>query len=215
MSATDRDDTARLREAFASRSGEKPDGRSTDPARIFDAVHGGMSAEERQALIEELVVDPDAAEAWRLARELAPEPASVTAAPRPDTWKWLSIAAAIVLAAGLGWRLFSPGGPTGTPGYRGGDQQAIASALPEGVPLSRAAPTLRWTGLENARYRVRVLTPELTVLVESGELTSPAYTLSEEVLRRVAPGASILWQVEARMPENAVVVSPTFSVRLE
>jgi hypothetical protein len=59
------------------------------------------------------------------------------------------------------------------------------------------------------------LTPELAVLVESGELTSPAYTLSDDVLRRVAPGAVILWQVEARTAENAVVVSPTFSVGLE
>jgi hypothetical protein len=211
----DPDDTARLREAFASLAGGKTDGGSADAGRIFDAVHGEMSVEERRAIVDELVVDADAAEAWRLARELAPEPVPARVEPRQDAWKWLPIAAAMVLAVGLGWRLFSPGGPTPAPGYRGGEQRAIASALPQDVPLSRGRPTLRWTALENARYRVRVLTPELAVLVESGELTSPEYTLSDEVLRQVAPRALVLWQVEARMPENAVIVSPTFSVRLE
>ena len=215
MSAMEPDDTARLREAFASLSGGKTDGGPADAGRIFDAVHGEMSVEERRAIVEELVMDADAAEAWRLARELTPEPARMHLAPRQDTWKWLSIAAAMLLAVGLGWRLFSPGGPTPVPGYRGGEQRAIASALPQDVPLSRARPTLRWTALGNARYRVRVLTPELAVLVESGELTSPEYTLTADVLRRVPPGTAILWQVEARMPENAVIVSPTFSVRLE
>ena len=224
MSAMDPDETTRLREAFASLSGGKPDGEAVDAGRIFDAVHGEMSDEERRAIVEELALDADAAEAWRLARELAPEPVpahvrarvfSDPGAPRQDAWKWLSIAAAMVLAVGLGWRLISPGGPATPPGYRSGEQRAIASALPQGVPLSRARPTLQWTGLEGARYRVRVLTPELAVLVESGELTSPAYTLSDDVLRRVAPGALILWQVEARTADNAVVVSPTFSVRLE
>jgi hypothetical protein len=215
VSAMDPDDTARLREAFASLSDGRADGGSADTGRIFDAVHGGMSVEARRTIVEELVTDADAAEAWRLARELAPEPVPAHVAPRQDAWKWLPIAAALVLAVGLGWRLFSPGGPTPAPGYRGAEQRAIASALPQDVPLSRARPTLRWTALENARYRVRVLTPELAVLVESGELTSPAYTLSDEVLRRVAPGALVLWQVEARMPDNAVIVSPTFSVRLE
>ena len=211
----DPDETTRLREAFASLSGGRTESGSTDAGRIFDAVHGEMSAEERRAIVDELATDADAAEAWRLARELAPEPAAAHAPPRRDAWKWLSIAAAMVLAAGLGWRLISPGAPTPTPGYRSGEQRTIASALPPGAPLSRARPTLQWTALEGARYRVRVLTPELAVLVESGELTSPTYTLSDDVVRRVAPGAAILWQVEARMPENGVVVSPTFSVRLE
>ena len=215
MSAMDPDDPARLREAFASLPGGKTDGRPADAGRIFDAVHGEMSVEERRAVVEELVTDAEAAEAWRLARELAPEPVPLHVAPRPDTWKWLSFGAAMLLAVGLGWRLIGPAGPTPAPGYRSGEPRVIASALPQDVPLARARPTLRWTALENARYRVRVLTPELTVLVESGELTSPEYTLSDDVLRGVASGGAILWQVEARMPENGVIVSPTFSVRLE
>ena len=220
--ASDPDDVARLREALASAEGKAGrDGRagsdsSTDAGRIFDAIHGTtLDAGERRAIVDELVTDADAAEAWRLARELAPEPVAASIPARREAWKWLSMAAALVLAVGLGWRLFSPQEPAELPAYRSGEQRAIASTLPPGAPLSRAAPVLRWTPVPDARYRVRVLTPELQVLVETGELTTPEHTLSADVLRRISPGAVILWQVEARVPGSGVVTSPTFSVRLE
>jgi hypothetical protein len=217
VSASDPGDVARLREALASLAGTDggKDGGSADAGRIFDALHGNLEVEERRAIVDELVTDPDAAEAWRLARELAPEPRAASTAGRLEPWKWLSMAAALVLVVGLGWRLFSPGKPEDLPVYRSGDERAIASTLPVGAPLPRAQPVLRWTPVPGARYRVRVLTPELQVLVERGELTTPEYTLSPDVLRRIEPGAAILWQVEGRVPGSAVVTSPTFSVRLE
>ena len=218
--ASDPDNVARLREALASVEGKVgkagTEGSSTDAGRIFDAIHGTtLDAEERRAIVDELVTDADAAEAWRLARELAPEPAAASVPAQREAWKWLSMAAALVLAVGLGWKLFSPGKPAELPVYRSGEQRAIASMLPPGTTLSRTVPVLRWTPVPDAHYRVRVLTPELQVLVETGELTTPEYTLSADVLRRIPPGAVILWQVEARVPRSAVVTSPTFSVRLE
>ena len=125
------------------------------------------------------------------------------------------MAAALLLAVGLGWRLFGPSTPGTPPVYRGAGQRAIASALPAGAPLSRSEPVLRWTSIEGARYQVRVLTPELQVLVETGPLTTPEYRLTDEVLRRVAPNGVILWQVEARIPGSGTITSPTFSARLE
>jgi hypothetical protein len=216
VSASDPGDFARLREALASLAGtDARKDRPVDVGRIFDAVHGNLDAEERRAIVDELVTDADAAEAWRLAKELTPEAVAPSIAQRLETWKWLSMAAAFLLAVGLGWRLFGPPTPGTPPAYRGGEQRAIASALPAGVPLSRTQPVLRWTPVEGARYQVRVLTPELQVLVETGELTTPEYRLADEVLRRVAPGGRILWQVEGRIPGNGVITSPTFSVRLE
>jgi hypothetical protein len=206
-------DVARLREALASLAGK--DRGSADAGRIFDALHGNLGEEERRAIVEELVMDADAAEAWRLARELAPEPAAAMPVRAHETWKWMSIAAAMVLAVALGWQLFRDRTPTEPPVYRSGESRTIASALPVDVPLSRTQPVLRWTPIEGARYRVRVLTPELQVLVETGELTTPEYTLSAEVLRGIAPGGALLWQVEGRVSGGPVVVSPTFSVRLE
>ena len=216
MSASDPGDIARLREALASLAGKDVrDSSSADAGRIFDALHGNLREDERRAIVDELVHDAEAAEAWRPARELAPESAAASLPARMATWKWLSMAAALLLAAGLGWRLFGPLKPAEPPVYRSGEQRTIASALPPGAPLPRSQPVLRWTPLEGARYQVRVLTPELQVLVETGELTTPEYPLSPDVLRRIAPGGAILWQVDARIPGSAVVTSPTFSVRLE
>ena len=217
MSASDPGDVARLREALASLAGKDgKDGSSADAGRIFDALHGNLNEDERRAIVDELVNDAEAAEAWRLARELAPESAAASVTGRTDTWKWISMAAALLLAVGLGWRLFSPGKPAESPVYRSGEQRTIASTLPPGAPLSRAQPVvLRWTPVEGARYQVRVLTPELQVLVETGELTTPEYTLSPDVLRHIPPGGAFLWQVEGRISGSAVVTSPTFSVRLE
>ena len=153
MSAADPQDVARLREALASLAGkDSRTDRPVDAGRIFDALHGNLDVEERRAIVDELATDADAAEAWRLARELTPEAVSPSIAWRLETWKWLSMAAALLLAVGLGWRLFSPSTPGTPPVYRGGGQRAITSALPAGAPLSRSQPVLRWTPIEGARY---------------------------------------------------------------
>lgn len=212
VSAEEPRDVARLREAFASLAGGGQG--SVDAERIFDALHGNLSAEERHAIVDELLVNPDAAEAWNLAREMAPESAVKGSAP-VETWKWMSLAAAAVVAVVVGWQFGSPWRPVEEPVYRGVESKAITSALTPGAVLARAQPVLRWTGVEGARYRVRVLTPELDVLAETEELSGSAYVLGAEVLRRVPPGSQILWQVEGRVPGAAAIVSPTFSVRVE
>jgi hypothetical protein len=202
-------DVARLREALASVRG---DGQSpVDAERIFDAVHGRLSVEERQAIVEELLSNPDAAETWRLARELAVEsPARV--APLRSSVRWLAAAAVVLLAAGAAWRYAAP---VSEPVYRGSESRAVVSALPAEAVLPRTQPVLRWTGIEGARYRVRVLTPELELLEESAESPALEHTVAPAALQRVPAGGRILWQVEARVPDGGTVVSPTFSARID
>ncbi len=209
MSTGEPEDVARLRAALASLRGgaDAP----VDAGRIFDAVHGRLSVEERQAVVEELLANPDAAEAWRLARELAPETAA-EAAPGREWSKWLAIAAVVVLAVGAGWRFL---GTSPEPVYRGSETRAISSSLPPDAVLPRTQPVLRWMGVEGGRYRVRVLTPELELLEESQESTAVEHTVSAASLSRVPPGGQIFWQVEARVPEGGAIVSPTFSTRIE
>jgi len=162
--------------------------------------------------VDELLANPEAAEAWRLARELATEHAAEEAAPGREWSKWLAIAAVLVLAAGVGWRFL---GTSPDPVYRGSETRTIASALAADTVLPRTQPVLRWTSVEGGRYRVRVLTPDLELLEESEESTAVEHTVSAASLARVPPGGRIFWQVEARVPEGGAIVSPTFSTRIE
>jgi hypothetical protein len=210
MSAPEPPDVARLRDALA-RLADQPDWPEVDAERVFSALHGDVSPEERRAVVEELIRNPKAAEAWRLARELEPPDHARRLVTAP--MRWMAIAATVAIVAGAAW-LFVPW-RAGTPVFRTGEARAIASLLPGDARLARAAPVLRWTPVEGARYRVRVLTPELDLLDESEDLAAPEYRLREDVLQKLPGGARILWQVEARAGGAAVVVSPTFSVQLE
>ena len=217
MSAPESPDVERLRAAFASLRDEK--GSPADAERIFTALHGEMNAEEREAIVEELATNADAAEVWRLAMELTPEPALERPAT-PDQqgldWRtWLPIAAALFLMVGVGWQFVGQWNETEPPAYRTIDQRSIRSELPPDVPLSRSNPVLRWSAIEGARYRLRVLTPALEPVEEAEDLTVPEYRVSEAALERFPPGAQLLWQVEARVPGSPSVASPTFTLRLE
>jgi hypothetical protein len=211
MTAPESPDVARLREALA-RLADEPGWPEADAERVFSALHGDVSDDQRRAVVDELIRNPRAALAWRLARELEPSDRAerrLIIAPRT----WMAIAATVAVVAGGVW-LIAPW-RSGTPVYRTGESRAIVSLLPGDARLTRAAPVLRWSPVEGARYRVRVLTPELDLLDESEDLAAPEYRLSDDVLQKIPGGARILWQVEARSGGAAVVVSPTFSVQLE
>ena len=121
----------------------------------------------------------------------------------------------LVLAVGLGWQVIGPWGEPRAPVYRGTGGPQIASALAEHAALPRANPVLTWTGIEGARYRVRVLTADLEPLEEAEDLSVTSHALSADTVDRLPAGARLLWQVEARLPGGATVVSPTFGARLE
>ena len=208
MSTPEPHDVARIREALA-RLADEPGWPEADTGRVFSALHGDMRPEERRAVVDELIQNPQAAAAWRLARELEPrEPRSLFAVP----WNWMSMAAMLFLVIGTAWAILPR--QSEAPVYRGEESREIASLLQEEV-LSRTEPVLRWTGLEGARYRVRVLTPELELLDEAEGLVAPEYRLREDVLATIPAGGRILWQVEARVRGTPSVVSLTFNTRME
>lgn len=215
MSTPEPPDVDRLRAAWRSLEDE-PGWPDADAERAFTALHGEMSAEERRAVIAELVKNPNQAAAWRLARELEAEmPAQpIVSSSRRDAYRWLAVAATLVLVAGVAaWQFQS--GREDVPVYRSADTRALASRLPPDVRLSRAEPVLKWTPIEGAAYRVRVFTPELDLLEESQALTTPEYRLSVDVLSGIPPAGRILWQVEAEQRGTSPVVSPTFSTQIE
>jgi hypothetical protein len=213
MSEREPEDIAKLREAFASlaeRAGDAPSAPAS--SRAYEALHGELSPEERRALVAQLVTDPQAAEAWRLARELPPVPAAARAGSssrRP----WWTLAAALAAFALLGV-LWTERAPQGPPVYRGQEAEIVRSTLGQ-APVSRAEPVLTWSAVPGARYRVVVMTPELDRLEEADGLTEPRFRLSSALLARLAPGASFLWQVEVEAPGAVPQLSETFSARLE
>jgi hypothetical protein len=210
VSAEDPGDVVRLRAALASLAGDEPHG-VADAARIFDAVHGNSSAGERRAVVDELLTNPAALQAWQLARELPVD--AVHHSADTTSWSWMSIAAAAVLAIGLGWHAAS-WRQAQDPPYRSVEIRTLASHLPPGAVLTRSQPVLRWSEIAGAQYRVRVFTADLKVLEESVESSAHEYTLSAETLRRIPPDGQVLWQVDARVPGKSVIVSPTFSIRV-
>ena len=207
-------DVARLRAALAASKGH--DAADANAERIFSALHGEMTPEQRRAVIDELLATADGLEAWRLAMELAPPGALPAAAPRiSPAWRWMPLAAALVIMVGGSWFVFGPRRSQESPAYRSLEDVTIASALPDGAPLTRANPVLRWTPIEGARYRVRVLTATLEPLDEADGLTTAEYRMRSESVATLPSGATLLWQVEARIPGRGTIGSPTFSTQLE
>ena len=215
MSVPEPDEIARWRAALASLA-ERPGWPPADAERIFAALHGDLPAEERRAVIEELVRNPDAAAVWRLARELPPEERLPARPAR--SWAraatWSAMAATVLLAIAFGWQ-FGDRQVSQEPAYRSVVGRSIESLLPPDAPLPRAQPVLRWTPVEGARYRIRALTADLEVLEEVDDLRTPEHRLGAVTLSRVPSGGELLWQVEARVHGEPLLVSPTFTVRLE
>jgi hypothetical protein len=209
--AEEPENLSRLRAALASVEGDGQ--QRVDAGRIFDALHSTLEPEERRAIVDELVSNADAAQTWRLAREMDPEPDARRSA-LVRNWRWPA-AAGILLTVGIGWQLSGPAHDTTKPVYRGVESRSITSALPPEATLPRALPVLRWAGVPGARYRVRVLTSALEVLAVSPESDAAEYRLSDETLHRIDPGSYILWQVEGRISGDTVIVSPTFRARVD
>jgi hypothetical protein len=214
VSAPEPQDLARLRAALAAGRGPEP--AEADAERIFAALHGEMDAKDRQAVVDEMLKSADGVDVWQLAKELAPPGVQRSAMPpSASVWTWLPLAATLAITIGAGWLVFKPSGPESAPAYRSADGPTIASALPAGARLARGNPVLRWTPVEGARYRVRVLSAALEPLDEAADLTSAEYRVRAGVLDLLPSGTTLLWQVEARAPGRATVVSPTFTVLVE
>lgn len=223
----------RLAEAF--RAIEDPSADLSDDLRerVWLAVSGQLPADDRREIVERMAHDPACAEAWRIAHEMwtasrnaarAPEdrPSPVPdVGPRPLpgrawTWtpQWLGAAAAVLLATTVGLvslRDRQPGGE-----FRTQDGPAVVSRLADDAALPRDAFRLHWVpGPQGARYRIRVTTEDLTVLVTADELTAPEYTVAATALAPVPPAGRVLWQVEVELPDGRRIASRTFGTRVQ
>lgn len=213
------EELARLRRAFAA---EGPAVEPCPPAeRIFAGAHGELPEAELGALLDHLALCPTCSQEWRLAVELGQQAAPPAAAqPREGgvvvagnfrqrrVSPWMGLAAALLLAAiGLPF-LLRESGPS--PALRGEKEVAVVDAS---GPLDRTSCVLRWRlepPREGARYAVRAMNEKLEPIADRAGLTAGELALPAEKLARVPPGGLLLWRVEARLADGAVVASPTF-----
>jgi hypothetical protein len=220
---TENDD--RIRELFAALP---PDAAPTEdcpePERIWRAVRGELAGDAFRGIADHTIACPYCTNAWRLARDVASgaglvreqEPAR-SVKTRPGVAWWMAAAAAAVVAfVALTLELRRPSHPTvGEPAYRAGVEQAVRSLVPEGAKLPRERFVLRWTGPEGARYDLQVATEELSVLVEARGLAETEHRVAPGRLAELEPGATIVWQVEAVLPDGSRLTSVSFAAELE
>lgn len=196
---------------------------------IWRAVAGESSAEERARMVDLVARDPAAAESWRVAQELQRElerrePAvptssvsgTVAVSRGAQRYSWIAMAAAVLLAVGLGWWQLGPKPfEDGPDVYRQSTTIDLHSVISEDEAQPRDQVVLSWSDAgPDARYSVRVLGADLEPLIDVEELTSTSVELPPEPLASVADGERLLWQVEARTPDGQTVTSPTYFLYL-
>lgn len=211
-------DAGKLREAFAARPREAEAGDDIDAERIWRAVNGELGARERQAVVEETVGSPAAAEAWRLAEELrrsaglelAEQSSDRNTARRSRVWL---VAAMVLLAAGI-VLVSRPWQPEEPVVYRRPSGMAIESVLGAESRCTGQVCALDWTDVAGAEgYRLRITDEGLEPLLEI-ELSTSDYRLDRSSLG-LGSSQTLLWQVEATTESGERVSSPTFVLELD
>ena len=189
---------------------------------MWDAVSGRQPPADLEAGLAHVAQCAECAEAWRMAHELLVAtgqlPALTAGARTWPSWRvWLPAAAAlVVLVIGAGADRGWFDGPAARPGDAEvvrGASPALTTAMRDGSACERAACRLAWNDAgDGARYAVRVTTADLATVAVTTGLTEPGYTIPAERLRAVEPGADVLWQVEAVLPDGRRLSSATFSL---
>jgi len=213
-----------LRAAFASLSADAAPGPDCPaPDSIWEALRGGASDRAAAAIVDHTSRCHACAEAWRLGRELSGERRAVDRAvartpalrtPAFGVWAGLAAAAALLIVAGIAVVLpLRERPPEAT---RAGEEKTIRSLVEETASLPRDACVLKWSAPETgARYTLRVGTPDLTPITSVQSLEQPEYQVPVKSLEKLPPGATIVWRVEATLPDGRRIASQAFMNRIE
>ena len=217
------ENVTQLRAAFALLSENAVPGPDCPtPDSIWETLRGGMSASSTATIVEHTSRCHACAEAWRLGRELMGEQRVGSSRARAmwpgarslGVWASLAAAALVIVAVGIGVFLKSSSQPPDV--LRAGAEADIQSLLPETVPLPRAACVLKWSvPAEGARYTIRVATQDLSPIASARDLAQPAYQVPMKSLEALSPGATIVWRVEADLPDGRRIASQAFMNRIE
>lgn len=207
------DDSDRLKALFAA---PLPDGSETPdcppPDRLWQARAGILPAAARRDIVDHLSACAACAEAWRVAGDLGAEPSPADDVRPGRYWpQALAVAAVVLFAVGL-FLIKAPVGDT----PRSGGEFSIRALTSEDRPLPRAACLLAWSaGPEGTVYEVSVATADLKAVAQGRGLKEARFQVPEPALRDLPAGQSLVWKVEAQLPDGGRVASPAFFARLE
>lgn len=197
-----------LRAAFFSSQEHTRCDSCPDPAEIWSAVHAEGTAKKRREIVRHMRSCPSCAADWRIAAQ------DMTRLPerRGRVALWAALAATVLVVIGLsflGLRDSSLDVPP--PVWRSPRVTGVRPLPSEGASLPRDSFLLRWEPVgEDARYLVELSTVDLTELFQSRDLIAPECLIPERALSSVEDGGTVLWRVEAQLPDGRVVSSEAF-----
>ena len=133
-----------------------------------------------------------------------------TARSRP-WWLGLAAAATLVLAVSfLAIQQFQNVGPD-EPVYRTPSGGGLASEIDPSTPMPRDDLILRWRGApDGTTYDIRVTTDRLAPLHRTFGIERTEHSVPEDALADLPPGAVILWNVTAHLPDGRRWTSNSF-----
>jgi hypothetical protein len=209
----------KLRGSFAARDETRTArGECPDAERIWDAANGTLDPEETHRVVDHFTLCPSCAADWRLAMPAGASAGAEVVEFRPRRrvaqWVGLAAAAAVLAFAFVGWYQWVA--PVQTePVYRATDA-VIRSLVAEETALPRESAVVRWTSAgEDALYSVEVGKTDLTPLASAHDLKQTEFVIPPEALEELETGGTVVWQVEALLPDGRRIVSEAFVNRVE
>ena len=173
-----------------------------DAERIRLLAAGELSRADRLQLVDHLTVCSDCSNEYRAAvavggwvgeieRDL--RPAAVVVRPH---WRWVAVAATIVVAVGIpAWIALDDGGER-SPAFRTVVRPADTAVTPsDRARLEQAPNRLEWAARDGAAYRVELYDAESSLIWRSERVETAAVELPQTVRDRIGPGELYYWRV--------------------
>lgn len=203
-----RDETQRLRDAFAATSPEDVATPGCPPAeQIWEAVNDELGPTELRQVLHHVASCPVCTESWRLASEIEGESRSQaaqtnlrSAAGRSGRWLSIASAAAAVFAVFVVGITLKDRFLVGS-SARSGDAQELA--LVDGsAAMPRTECRARWVPVEGATYEIQVLTEDFELLTEAQGLSVPEFVVPESLFEGLPAEAVLLMRIQALRPRE-------------
>ena len=190
------------------------------PEELWAAVRGRLEASQVAALLDHVLDCAACGETFQIARSACEDSREDNLEQRPRSWLRMGLAAAAVVGAValiVSLPFLRGDGPRQRGlTYRNASTPSIDSAIEAGTALSRRAFVLRWTEApKGTLYTVEIAARDLEPLYRAEEIAETEILVPEEVFGSLPKGTTILWRVDAVLPDATHISSPTFRVVLE